>query len=133
MLILSAMFANAAGSENGLLNVQGGGFDGFNMMSFPGTVHGAVAAMVELEAGHQPTQIEASVTGPDAQTQVFAAQLVEDPTEGNTGGRLPLVIPFVFVARQAGIYVVQITDENGPLTSLDLDVRLFVPPPPPPD
>lgn len=128
MLIPSAMFANAAGSDSGLLNIQGGGFDGFNLASFPGTVHGVVAAIVELEPGHRPTPIEASVTGPDDHTQVFGAELVEDPTEGNVGGRLPLVIPFVFVARQPGIYAVQVTDAAGPLTSLDLDVRRFVPP-----
>lgn len=128
MLIPSAMFANAAGNDNGLLNVQGGGFDGFNLASFPGTVHGVVAAIVELEPGHRPTPIEASVTGPDQPAQVFAAQLVEDPTEGNVGGRMPLVVPFVFVARQPGLYTVRIADDAGPLTSLELDVRLFVPP-----
>ena len=63
MLIPSAMFANSAGGENGLLDIQGGGWEWVNLRSFPGTVHGVVAGLVELDPGHQPTPIEASATG----------------------------------------------------------------------
>ena len=70
-----------------------------------------------------PTAIEASVTGPDDTVQVFGAQVIEDPTEDNSGARLPLVVPMTFVARQPGLYVINITDAEGPLTSLELDVR----------
>jgi hypothetical protein len=56
---------------------------------------------------------------------VISAQVVEDPTEGNTGCRIPLVVPFTFVVRHPGFYVVNVVDENGPLTSLELDVRPF--------
>jgi hypothetical protein len=132
VLIPSAMFANAAGSESGLLFMQGGGWEWFNLRSFPGTVHGVVAGIIELEAGHQPTQIEASVTGPGHDVHVFGSQLIEDPTEGNTGCRMPLIVPLTFVAREPGMYVVNITDAEGPLTSLELEVRLLVPPPEPP-
>ena len=128
MLIPSAMFANAAGSENGLLVLQGGGWEWFNLRSFPGTVHGVVAGLIELEPGHPPTQIEASVTGPGVEGLVFGSQLIEDPTEDNIGCRMPLVVPLVFVAREPGMYVVNITDAEGPLTSLELEVRLLVPP-----
>ena len=128
MLIPSAMFANAAGAENGLLVLQGGGWEWFNLRSFPGTVHGVVAGLIELEPGHQPTQIEASVTGPGVDGLVFGSQLIEDPTEGNTGCRMPLIVPLTFVAREPGMYAVNITDAEGPLTSLELEVRLLVPP-----
>lgn len=128
MLIPSAMFANAAGSENGLLTLQGGGWAFFTLGSFPGTVHGVVAGIVELDPGHQPTQIEASVTGPGLADHVFGSQLIEDPTDDNRGGRMPLVVPLVFVAREPGRYVVSITDAEGPLSSLELDVRPFVAP-----
>ena len=128
MLIPSAMFANAAGAENGLLVLQGGGWEWFNLRSFPGTVHGVVAGLIELEPGHPPTQIEASVTGPGVDGLVFGSQLIEDPTEGNTGCRMPLVVPLTFVAGEPGLYVVTIADAEGPLTSLELDVRLLVPP-----
>ena len=126
MLIPSAMFANSAGGENGLLDIQGGGWEWVNIRTFPGTVHGVVAGLVELDPGHQPTPIEATVTAPDGEVQVISAQVVEDPTEGNTGCRIPLIVPFTFVVRRPGLYVVNITDENGPLTSLDLEVRPFV-------
>ena len=129
MLIPSAMFANAASNEGGLLTVQGGGWEWFNLRAFPGTVHGVVAGIIEVEPGHRPTSIEASVTGPDDETAVFGAQVVEDPTEGNIGCRMPLVVPLTFVARAPGLYVVNITDEEGPLTSLELDVRLLIPSP----
>ena len=131
MLIPSAMFANAAGNDAGLLTLQGGGWGMFNLSSFPGTVHGVVAGIIELDPGHRPTPIEASVTGPDGQTQVFGAQLIEDPTEDNLGCRMPLLVPLTFVARQPGMHIVNITDSEGPLTSLELDVRLYVPPPHP--
>ena len=128
VLIPSAMFANAAGAENGLLVLQGGGWEWFNLRSFPGTVHGVVAGLIELEPGHPPTQIEASVTGPGIDGLVFGSQLVEDPTEGNIGCRMPLVVPLTFVAWEPGLHVVNITDAAGPLTSLELDVRLLAPP-----
>ena len=131
MLIPSAMFANAAGNEGGFLTLQGGGWEWITLRTFPGTVHGVVAGLLELDPGHQPTLIEASVTGPDNATQVFGAQMIEDPSDGNIGCRMPLVVPLTFVARQPGLYVVTITDAEGPLTSLELDVRQFVPPPPP--
>ncbi len=135
MLIPSAMFANAAGAENGLLVLQGGGWEWFNLRTFPGTVHGVVAGLIELDPGHQPTQIEASVTGPGLDGHVFGSQLIEDPTEGNVGCRMPLIVPLTFVAREPGMYVVNITDTEGPLTSLELEVRVLVvpPPEPPPD
>lgn len=131
MLIPSAMFANAAGNDNGMLTLQGGGWEWFNLRTFPGTVHCVVAGLVEVDAGHQPTPIEAAVTGPDQATQVFGAQVIEDPSDGNIGCRMPLIVPLTFVAREPGLYVVTITDSEGPLTSLELDVRLFVPPRPP--
>jgi hypothetical protein len=130
MLIPSAMFANAASNEGGLLTLQGGGWEWFNLRTFPGTVHGVVAGIIELAPGHRPTAIEATVTGPDDQTAVFGAQVVEDPTEDNVGCRMPLVVPLAFVAREPGLYVVNISDDQGPLTSLELDVRLFIPAPP---
>jgi hypothetical protein len=125
MLIPSAMFANSAGGENGLLDIQGGGWEWVNIRTFPGTVHGVVAGLVELDPGHQPTPIEATVTAPEGDVTVISAQVVEDPTEGNTGCRIPLVVPFTFVVRQPGLFVVNIVDENGPLSSLELDVRPF--------
>jgi hypothetical protein len=131
MLIPSAMFANAAGAENGLLTLQGGGWEWFNLRTFPGTVHGVVAGLLELEAGHQPTQIEAYVTGPGLDRHVFGSQLIEDPTEGNIGCRMPLIVPLTFVAYEPGMFAVTIADADGPLTSLELEVRLLVVPPPP--
>lgn len=122
------MFANAAASENGLLTLQGGGWAFFTLSSFPGTIHGVVAGIVEMDPGHEPTLIEASVAGPGLVDHVFGAQLIEDPTEDNGGGRMPLVVPMAFVAREPGTYVVNITDAEGPLTSLELTVRPFVPP-----
>jgi hypothetical protein len=129
MLIPSAMFANAASNEGGVLSLSGGGWDWFNLRAFPGTVHGAVAGIIELPPGHRPTPIEAVVTGPDGNEAVFGAQVIEDPTDDNVGCRLPLVVPLTFVAREPGLYIVNITDAEGPLTSLELEVRLFVPPP----
>jgi hypothetical protein len=126
MLIPSAMFANHASADGGLLAIQGAGWEWVNLRSFPGTVHGFVAGLIELDPGHEPTAIEASVTGPDDQTQVFGAQVIEDPSEGNSGARIPLVVPMTFVARQPGLYVINITDAEGPLTSLELDVRPMV-------
>jgi hypothetical protein len=126
MLIPSAMFANHASAEGGLLALTGGGWEWVNLRAFPGTVHGFVAGLIELDPGHEPTAIEASVTGPDDATQVFGAQVIEDPTEANVGARLPLVVPMTFVARQPGLYVINITDTEGPLTSLELDVRPMV-------
>jgi hypothetical protein len=123
------MFANAASNDGGLLAISGGGWDRFNLRAFPGTVHGVVAGIIELEPGHQPTAIEATVTGPDGVTAVFGALVVEDPTEGNVGGRVPMVVPLAFVARQPGTYIVSIADEAGPLTSLELDARLVISPP----
>ena len=122
------MFANAAASENGLLTLQGGGWAFFSLRSFPGTVYGVVAGIVEMDPGHQATQVQASVDGPGLVDHVFGAQLIEDPTEDNGGGRMPLIVPLAFVAREPGLYVVNITDEEGPLTSLELDVRPYVPP-----
>lgn len=119
------MLANGAAARDGLLYVEGGGWEWFTVPAFPWTVQGWIAALIELPAGQEPSVVDVRVDG---------------HVEGSLGSmtlsnnspvllRAPVAVPFMFVAPEPGPYRVSLSDSDGPMVTLDVDVRL--PPPNP--
>jgi hypothetical protein len=133
------LVANKAEVAGALLNVEGGGWEHYNVPFFPWTLRGAVAGIVVFEGveiGSTP-ELGVDMTDQAGQVEGFHASMVASAVRPMTTAgvpmRLPFAIPFSTVVR--GPTTVKITLSGlAEGTAIAFSVPDPVPdaPPPPP-
>ena len=127
MICVAAMLAQAAAVQNGLLHIQGGGWESWVTPQFPAGVSGWFAAVLEYsaeEVGSLPVVTlevadhEGHDAGFKASTIIELNRVPGAPPESPR--RVPVAIPFALAVTQPGQFSVRLSDISGVLSSIDI-------------
>jgi hypothetical protein len=119
MRIEVLMVANAAGVENNLLNVQGGGWEHYSPSLFPWTVRGAVCGIFALDPDELATTrvVDVAVSDQAGHVRSSSGSMVIDATrpltEAGVPMRFPFFAPLMFVVSGPTVVTVRLSEEEG--------------------
>ena len=105
MKVEAITFANRAAIEDGLLQIEGAGWEYVRPPLFPATISGYVAGVLALDKSehHELTEVRLKVRDDDGQIARFRASIVADGARPKAAAgvpfRVPFAIPFTIVAR----------------------------------
>jgi hypothetical protein len=131
------MIANAASTENSLLNIQGGGWEHFSPPMFPWTLGGAVAGIATLEDDDMGTTpaLNIAITDAAGQDMGFSASMIISGIRPHTAAgvpvRVPFAVPFTFAAFHSTVVKVAAIHDGAELAAVTFLIRDPVPDAPP--
>jgi hypothetical protein len=122
----SLLLANGAESKNGLLSVQGGAWEYYEVATIPGHVAGALAGVIDLGRLPLNTLIAATVEiASPSKSIVFRRDIDIAVYDVRRPVMLRHIVENVsFEAQEAGVYSVVLQSGSSELARLSLDVRL---------
>lgn len=127
MICVSAMLAQAAAVQNGLLHIQGGGWESWGAAQFPSGVSGWFAAVLEYsaeEVGTLPV-VTLEVVDQRAESAGYKASTVIELNRSpgappESPRRVPVAIPFSLAVAGPGRFWVRLSDTAGVLSSIEM-------------
>ena len=125
MQMSAVVLANRAEvGPDGLLYVQGGGWEHFDVPELPWTLDGYVAGIVTFDAGEigQSRLIRFSLSQAGQDLESSGSMTIKA-----TRKRAPFVFRFTAVVSAEGEFVVEISDEQGPAGQVDSMIVLAIP------
>ena len=131
------MVANGAGIDNGLLTVNGGGWEFYSPAFFPSTVRGAIcgiATLDESELGTTPV-VTFRASAQDDQELGWVASTTIDGVRTPTVAGVPIRVPFMVlmsaVVSAPTVVTVTMSEGRAELASTAFAVRDPIPDAPP--
>jgi len=133
------MFANQAAVDGGLLAVQGGGWEHYDVAFFPATISGYVAGVLafdEDQHGSLP-RIDLEVFSDAGQVEGSRASMIAIGTRPETTAGVPyrvaFAIPFMTAASGPTVVKARLSENGVDLAVIPFAVRGGAPDAPPPD
>ena len=127
MIVPTSLLSNvAAVGQDGLLYVEGGGWEFTQCPAFPWAVTGFVAGIVELSPDEIDTPRIVKMSVRDHNDNDLGASgtfIVHSPRKMQ-----PFALPFSIVVHGLGAFHVDLSDDNGVFSSLTCGVRYALPP-----
>jgi len=130
MKVESVLFANQAATEGPLLNVQGGGWEHYEVPSFPAQVRGFLCGVLvvdENEVGAL-TAVSLSVEDEQGEEQTLAAMVMKDRRQ-RTHPQIPIrqvfAIPFSLLVKMPHLVTMHLRYGDDSLATLAFEVRLM--------
>ena len=114
-----AILANQAAVENGLIYVNGGGWEYVNALQLPCQASGCIAGVFELEIaelGLRPV-VRFDIHDSAGQLAGFQGSMIVDAMRDEVPeigfARVPFAVPFTVVLPKAEVYTARIVAEEG--------------------
>ncbi|HSH59976.1 MAG TPA: hypothetical protein VK988_10110 [Acidimicrobiales bacterium] len=133
MRVEALLVADRAVVENGLLSIEGGGWEHYQPPLLPWTLRGSLAGVLVLEdaeVGSTPA-IGIEMTDSDGHVDGFNASMIVNGIRPTTLGgvpcRVPLDVPFTTVARAPTVVKIGVVHAGTELASVTFAVREPVP------
>lgn len=131
MKVVAQLLANNAQVADRLLHVTGAGWNFYAVGRLPAEVSACLALVFELDEsdfGTLPT-FTYSVTAKASQEVLSSGSMMvdtfADPNPEGTPFRAPAALPFAFVTREAGVFVVSVRSDTGEtVAEVEFPVRL---------
>lgn len=138
MKIEVLMVANSASTEDGLLSIQGGGWEHCTLPMLPANFRAAIAGIATLEPDElgEAQIIQISAKAQDGHDPGFAGSMIisgiRPTTVPGVPVRVPFAVPLIFPALRPTVVKVSVTQDDAELAAVTFAIRDPVPDAPPP-